>query len=164
MSIPLVSSGACMRKWSNEASTSSIHMNRNIDSRLLLKLVQNIGYFLHGFIVTSVSRTQNHKDPNGVLIDILRHQFRIKTVQALFADVQDPCLNLEIAGEFLQGDLSVGAHDDVWFRFVFSFLVSLLLPATLHGQTAKVNGFRGTGCGRADGCFALLHAPKVSDD
>ena len=43
-------------------------------------------------------------------------------------------LYFEVAGGFLPTYLDRGVHDDVWFGVVFSFGLSLILPALFHSE------------------------------
>jgi len=107
-------------------------MNRDIDARLLLIRIQNIADLLHGLIMPRIRRPQNHKHPNGILIDILLHKLGIQPKIALLTNRQNPRLDLEIPCKFLQRHLCVGSHDDIRFTRVFAFCHPLLLPAALH--------------------------------
>jgi hypothetical protein len=70
LKVPLGSSSFSMSEWRNKATRCCIDMDWDIVSSLLLKLVQDLRDFLHWFVMTSVSRAQNHKDTNGVLVDV----------------------------------------------------------------------------------------------
>src|SRR5277367_5971935 len=153
-----------MGKRGNEATTSSVHVDRNVHTRLGLILIQDLGDFLHRFIMASVGAAHDDKHPYCVLVDVLSHQFRVESELALLGDVQNAGFDLEIPCELLQCNLCISTHDDVWLRCVLSLSHALLLPAPLHCKASKMNCFRRAGCSRPNCLFALLHTPQVSYD
>lgn len=93
--------------------------------------VEEIGHLLHRFVMASICACadcsashfndqgetrhtpKNDIYSNGILVDVLHGLFGIKPVLTLDRDGNEPALDLEVASEFLQGDLCVGSHDDV---------------------------------------------------
>src|SRR5436190_2618199 len=66
--------------------------------------------------------------------------------------------------QLLQCHLSIATHDYIGFQSILALFLALLLPATLHGKTTKLNCFRRAGCGRANGFLAGFNVPEVGDD
>lgn len=102
---------------------------------LFLVLIKKIRHLLDGFVMTSISTSKNDINTNSVLVDILHRFLRIKAVIALDGNRHKSALDLEISGEFLEGDLGVGSHDDIGTGFMDALpcCLALLLPDTLHG-------------------------------
>ena len=136
-----------MREGSNESAGCSIYMYRDVHAGLLLVFVQDVVNFLHGFVVTGVRAAQDDKYTDGVLINVLFDQLRVQSIAGLGTDGQDASLNLEISSELFQRHLSIGTHQDVGLACILSLFSALLLPASLHGQAAEMDGFRGTSGG-----------------
>lgn len=128
-------------EWSNEATASSVHMDRNVSTGLGLILVEDFGYFFHWFIVAGVGAAQDDKHPNGVLINVLLHQLRVEPEVTLLADIQNASFDFEIPREFFQSHLCVRTHDNIGLRGILSLGLTFLLPAPLHCKTSEVDCF-----------------------
>ena len=162
--IPLRTTSFGMGEGSNEAAAGSIDVDWDVNASLRLIFVQDLADLLDRLVMASVGASEYDKDANRVLVDVLLHQFRIEPVAARLAHVKDPGFDFEVAGKLLQGNLSVGAHEDVRLAPVLSLLVSTFLPSSLHGETPQMNGFTTSSGGGSDGSLALLHPPQVTDD
>ena len=164
LEIPLGPAGLGMGKGRDEASRRGVDVDGDVDPRLCFVGVEDLGDFLDGLVVARVRAAKDDEDADRVLVNVLLDEVRVEAVVALLAHVEDPRLDLEVAGEFFECDLGVGAHDDVGLRRVLARGTPLLLPAALHGQAAEVDGFGGARRRGADSLFALLHAPEVRED
>lgn len=98
LEVPLFA-GLGVREWSNEASGRSIDVNGNVVAGLLLKGIQNVVNLLYRLVVTCVRAAQDYKHTNGVLVNVLLHQLRVKAVRRILRDRQDPGFDLEVAGK-----------------------------------------------------------------
>lgn len=76
-------------------------MDGNINACLFLKFIQDVGNLLNRLIMPGVCAAHDHEYPNGVLVDILPHQIRIKPVMTLLRDRQDPSLHVKVPGKLL---------------------------------------------------------------
>ncbi len=96
---------------------------------------------------------ENDIDTNGVLVDIFHGSFGIESVVALFRDGHQTRFDIEIAGELLECNLSICAHNDVWTWLMdgLSSSLTLLLPDALHGESAELNGLGRPRSGGTDG-------------
>jgi hypothetical protein len=122
-----------------KSSTCCINVNWDVNTGLGLVLVKYLGDLLNGLVMPSVGTSQDDKDPNGIPVNVLLYQFRVKSELALLRNWQDSSLDFEVTGELLQCYLSIGSHDDVGLRRVLALLRTFLLPTSLHRQPAKVD-------------------------
>ena len=62
--------------------------------------------------------------------------------------------------------MSVGTHDNVWAWLVDALAggLALFLPDPLHGQTTKLDSFRGSCCRCANGLLAARGMPHVGEN
>ena len=164
LKVPLRAAHAGVRKGGDEPARGRVHVYRDINPRLLLVLVEDLGDLLDRLVVARVGRPEDDKDADRVLVDRVPHQVGVQAVRALLRDRQDAGLDVKVARELLQRDLRVGAHDDVGLGRVLALGLPELLPPPLHGQAAEVDGLGGADGGRADGLLGLLHAPEVGED
>ena len=88
-----------MGKGGNEASAGRIDVDGNVNSRLLLVLIQDVMNLLYGLIVSCIRRTKNYKNTNRALIDRFTDEVWVESVVRFGADREDAGLDLKVAGE-----------------------------------------------------------------
>ena len=133
---------------------------------LILVFVKEVCHLLDWFIMTSVGASKNDVNTNCVFVDELHGLFRIEPVFALNADWNESAFDLEVASEFLEGNLSIGAHNDIGARFMNGLASSLatFLPDAFHGKTSQLDGFGGACGGGTDRLFSGGCMPKIGED
>ena len=101
----------------------------------------------------SIGASENHNDPDSILVDILNcvrwiHDetiFFLYRYQASFdvevskeVQVSDMLMKkLKSPCEFFESHLSIRAKNDVGMEIVFSCCLASFLPFLLHGKTAE---------------------------
>lgn len=138
--LPIGSPSLGMGKRGNESAARCINMDRNIDARPILVLIENLRNLLDWLVVPGICAAENNKHANGVLVNVLSHEIGVQPELALRRHGEDAGFHLKVARKLLEGHLGIGTHDDVWLERVLALGASELLPAPLHGQSAEVDG------------------------
>lgn len=114
-------------------------MDRNVDTGLCLIVVEQLGHLLNRLKVARVRRSKNDDNTDRVLIDHPDSLLGIQAVVRLGGNRHQTFLNIKVAREFLDGDLSVAAKDDVGTGLFegFAGFLALRLPALLHSETTE---------------------------
>src|SRR6516225_6933672 len=116
-----------MDKRSNETPTSGIHMERNVESPLLLKLVQRRGNRLYRFVLQRVGYAQRRYNADGVFVAALDDLLRTHQQPLAFTwHLSD--FHVEVATEFVPADLHRPTNQIRPAR-IFALLVSVIAPS-----------------------------------
>lgn len=133
--------------------------------------------------MAGVRAAHNHHDPDGILVDKRNGVGRVHDKICLCVHGNETSLDipisfdapstfgrmrkakLDIPRELLQRDLRVGAEDDVRVEIILPLVLSLLLPALLHGKPAEHDGLGGAGRRSSDrvSSRASRRLPQISD-
>jgi len=132
-------------RWSceggDERARSTVDVNGDGMSSLLLILIQAVAHLFDGLIMARVCAAEDDKDADGVFVYKVHRALGVETVVGFDGYGHETAFNVKVTGKFLEGDLSVGAHDDIGARFVDGFAGSLafVLPDALHGEAAELD-------------------------
>jgi hypothetical protein len=80
LKVPLVSISLRMRERSDETSRSSVHVNRNVNASLLLVFIEDVVDLPNRLVVASVCASENDKNTNGILVNVVLHKLGIKAI------------------------------------------------------------------------------------
>lgn len=61
----------------------------------------------HGLVMSGVRASHNHKDPNGVLVNVLLDELRVQAIVGCGANRKDTGFDFEVSCELLQSNLVV---------------------------------------------------------
>lgn len=180
---PEVPEKLCVSKWRNECTRRSIDCvatsvkgnydtagNRTMDrdrvTTLSLVFVEEVCHLFDWLIVTSVGTSKNDIYTDSIFVHKLHSFLGIQPVFALSADWDKSTLDFKVASKFFEGNLGIGAHNNVGTRFINGFASGLatFLPNAFHGKTTELNSFRGASSGGTDRFFTRRCMPKIGKD
>ena len=141
-------------------------MDRDRVTSLSLVFIKEVCHLFYWLIMTSVGTAENDVDTNCVFVHEFHRFLRIQPVFALNTDWNQSTLDFEVSSKFLEGNLSIRAHNNVGARFMNGLSSSLatFLPDAFHGKTSKLDSFRRACGGGTDRLLGGRCVPKIGED
>ena len=132
------------RKRRHHRTRRTINVDRYVQARPLLQLIELMSHFLHWLIVARVRRTENHDDSNRVLVNVVHRTLRIKAVVRRLVHRHGTLLNLPVARKLFHAHLHVRTKHQIraWVVDILALRLALLLPAALGTKQSKHDGLR----------------------
>lgn len=104
-------------------------MDRGVHALLDQQIVNSLDIL----VFSSVCRSQNRTDTDGVFVDQIHALFRVNYI-AFVRAVDVALLDIEVTCGLLPAHLHGRVHDHVGVAKVFSSGLALVLPPLLHGE------------------------------
>ena len=95
----------------DKTTTSSVNMDRDIISRFILVVVENVGNLLDRVVVTRVGTSQREEHTDGIAIKLVLQFFSVKG--GISVDGNHSGLHIKEIGESNNAEVRIATDDDV---------------------------------------------------
>ncbi len=147
----------------DERARGAVHVDRHVEPRSLVQVVERAGELLDGLVDTVVRDAEDRHHADRVLVHRCQHPLSGQ-VGLLLRDGHVPGLDVPIVRELLPDHLHRGAEDDVGCVGRSAGRLPTLLPAALQGEAGEHARLRGADRGGADRGVRLRRVPEVGED
>ena len=149
-------------KRRKKAAAGRIHVDWNVESGVLLKLIQGLRDSLHRLVLAAHGHAERGDDHDGIFVTSSQRLFRAHQKTVTF-DRNLADLDIEVAAELVPADLHRSANQ---IRPVGGFALRPHpgSPAPFRRQTAEHRRFAGAGGGTSDGVCRGGRIPKIGED